>query len=528
MKNKHIISAASTLLIGFTAMAQESTGWHLQDPATDSVVGTSVERSYTELLKDKTPKKKVIVAILDSGVEIEHEDLKGNLWVNEDEIPGNGIDDDNNGYIDDIHGWNYLGNANGENIEYDNLEYVRMLNGFIKKFDGVSEKEVAKADKKDYELYLELQKEWKSSMDEANGNLMQMNAVQAMLAGNINKIKEHLNVEKLTMTDVKNMETEDEDLNKAAAFLGLFETEDLDGMMNELDGVMEYFQSIVNHHLNLEENSRAIVGDDPNDYSDSNYGNPDVFGGSGEHGSHVAGIVGATRDNDLGMKGAADYVELMAVRMVPNGDERDKDVANGIRYAVDNGADILNMSFGKMYSPGKAEVENAIRYAEANGVLIIHAAGNDNKNIDKEIHYPYHKYSDGKMAQNWIVVGASDMHSDSLKASFSNYGKKTVDIFAPGVAINSTVPENTYEENNGTSMASPLVAGIAALIWTYYPELSPVELKEVIMSSGTDYKNQKVAVRMNGETKEVKFKKLCASGKVINAYNALLQLESQD
>ena len=283
----------------------------------------------------------------------------------------------------------------------------------------------------------------------------------------------------------------------------------------------DHFKSQVEYNLNLEYDPRSIVGDDPENTKERFYGNNDVAGPDARHGSHVSGIIAAVRTNDLGIKGVADNVEILAVRNTPNGDERDKDVANAIRYAADNGAKVINMSFGKAYSWNKTIVDEAVKYAVSKDVLLIHAAGNDNKDLEVEQNFPNPQYADGGVAASWITVGASGWLNDgTIKANFSNYGKTTVDVFAPGVKINSTVPGSKYEDLDGTSMAAPVVAGLAGLIRSYYPKLTAVQVKDIILKSVVKV-DQVVKVQQGETTKDIPFSDLCVTGGIVNAYNAL-------
>jgi subtilisin family serine protease len=210
----------------------------------------------------------------------------------------------------------------------------------------------------------------------------------------------------------------------------------------------------------------------------------------------------------------------MALRTVPSGDERDKDVANAIYYAVDNGASVINMSFGKSYSPDRQIVEKAIRYAEKKDVLIVHAAGNDAENKDVIMNYPTRQFIRGnRETSNMVEVAASSRNlDDQLPAKFTNYGKSTVDLFAPGVAVYSTMPENQYKASSGTSMASPVVAGVAALLRSYFPELTAKDTREVLMQSVVPYEGE---VYLPGTDEKVLFSDLTISGGIVNAYQAV-------
>ncbi|MNE12450.1 Thermophilic serine proteinase precursor [compost metagenome] len=339
-------------------------------------------------------------------------------------------------------------------------------------------------------------------------------------------LKTQLKVEKLDIETLSKVNTGDDKINKLAANLkNMLEANgspDLDTQIEQLGEAVDDLKGRLDYGLNTTINERTIVGDDPANSSERFYGNNDVTGPDAGHGSHVAGIIAAARNNGIGMNGVADHVKIMAVRAVPNGDERDKDVANAIRYAVDNGAKVINMSFGKSYDYDKKVVDEAVKYAASKDVLLIHAAGNDASNNDTVGNYPNRNFIGGGTASNWIEVGAlSWKGGDESVANFSNYGKKTVDVFAPGVDIYSTVPFSKYKSNSGTSMASPVVAGIAAVIRSYYPKLTAEQVKTVIVNSTVKFTDLQVNAPGSEDKKQVKFGDLSVTGGVVNLYDAI-------
>jgi subtilisin family serine protease len=502
--------------------------WHNKDPKQDKIYGVSTDRAYKSLLKGKRSRP-VLVAIIDSGIDIDHEDIKDKIWVNEDEIPGNGIDDDRNGYIDDIHGWNFLGNSKGENVEHETYELTRLYKKYDNQFKNRIESDIKEEEKADYKAYLKVKDEYEKKLMKAEEEDLMIKNFEKNFNMVDMIVSKYLGKEDYTLEDLKNLKTTDKDLLQVKEYMvSLYEK---GFSKQEIKKYKEHYQDQLNYHLNVDYNPRTIIGDDPENSADSLYGNPDVEGASPEHGTHVAGIIGANRENGIGVKGVAENVKLMALRAVPDGDERDKDIANAIRYAVNNGAQIINMSFGKSYSPQKQAVDEAIKYAERRGVLSIHAAGNDAVNIDTTANYPTKVYSeDQKEASNWITVGASAIKADeSLPGYFSNYGKKSVDLFAPGVEIYSLKPDNRYTLNSGTSMACPVVSGVAALVLSYYPTISAQQLKEILLKSSVKYSNLKVNIPTEGDESEegdskkktVKFEELSQTGGVVNAYEAL-------
>ncbi len=546
-KRKYVVAITGLLLLPLLASAkpvghktykddgrdidsldQEYANWQNMDPQENDVQGTSVDRAYNTVLRKKTSKT-VVIAIIDSGIDIGHEDLQGSIWTNTDEIPGNGIDDDHNGYVDDVHGWNFLGNPDGKNIDHETLEYVRLVRKYSDKFEGKKRSDIPKEERAEYDMYQSARKEYMKNKMQADQMAKTLKTFEMIYLPADSIITAYLGKSDYTVDDLKSIQTEDDTINEAKNFLlGRYEN----GFTRKsFQSVVEYTNNRLKYNLNLDYNPRGIVGDDPDNVKDSLYGNNDVTGGDPDHGTHVAGIIAANRYNNVGIKGIADNVKIMSIRTIPDGDERDKDVANAIRYAVDNGAQIINMSFGKAFSPHKDAVDAAFHYAEKRHVLVIHAAGNDAMNIDKHNNFPTNYYSDSKTpAQNWITVGASSKDDDAnLVANFSNYGKKRVDIFAPGVNIYSLKPDNRYVLASGTSMACPVVTGVAALLMSYYPQLSISQIKEILFESGTKYQDQKVLrpdESGNDKPKLVKFKKLSATGEIVNAYHAVELAES--
>jgi len=513
---------------------EEEKYWSHADLLKDSIAGMSLEKAY-RFLEGKKPIP-VIVAITDSCVDIEHEDLKEVLWINKKEIKGNNIDDDKNGYVDDIHGWNFLGNASGKIINGDQLEITRLVKNGRKKFGDKKADEIAETDKAEYESYQKLEQEYRLTISQKEFEIQEMNQTQNNLErvkAVFEDVKRFVGKQTIRMTDLDSL--------KPTSLLMVSQVDALKNILEKgatEEDLLEYLQQIKDYKKELEKgmkgydldlNARENLGDNLYDITDKFYGNNNVIGNKDleKHGTHVAGIVAASRNNNKGAKGVANSAKIMTVRVVPDGDEHDKDVALGIRYAVDNGAKIINTSFGKRYSPNKEWVFDAIAYAAKKDVLIVNAAGNDGKDIDIRETYPNDsKDLKTEFVDNVITVGASSLHyNEELVASFSNYGKINVDIFAPGVDIYSTVPKNEYEPLSGTSMAAPSTSGVAALIRAYYPNLTAKEVKYILMNSGVKVDFE---VLKPGSQKEenplgelVPFADLSFSGRIVNAYNAL-------
>lgn len=478
--------------------------WGHKDLVTDTIPGMSVDKAYAEIIKGKKGKK-IVVAVLDSGIDIDHEDLDDVIWTNTKEIPNNGKDDDNNGYIDDVHGWNFLGDSYNENMEKTRI---------VKKGPSHPEYAAAKA-------------EMDAEYEKFNGTKIRLEQILSKVKETNTALKAYFKKDNYTIAEINAIKTPDASLQEpiliAKQILASGRYETIDAVEEAIKGDIGDVNDYLNYYLNTNFNGRTPVGDDPNDITDTNYGNGNVkhVKKSESHGTHVAGIIAAERNNGKGVNGVANNVAIMAVRMVPNGDEYDKDVALAIRYAVDNGAQIINASFGKYFSPNAEWVRDAIAYAGKNNVLIIKGSGNENTDLDTKNVFPNDQVNNGpEVSDNFISVGAiQNKYGSQMVAEYSNYGQTNVDVFAPGSDIYSTFPENEYKSISGTSMASPGVAGVAALVWSQYPNLTAAQVKQIIMQSGLPI-NRDVLIDQSKDA--MPFSKASRSGKIVNAYNALI------
>ena len=526
-KGTNFVINATAKKTDLTELEQEN--WQHLDLLTDSIPGMSVNKAYT-FLQGKNGIE-VIVGVVDSGTDLKHEDLVDVAWVNKKEIAGNGIDDDKNGYVDDINGWNFLGKSYAEHLEYERI----LMN------PSIADSETLAAVKKYQE---EKVTKAKKEVEEFTKNKIRYEQLLQAVNNSDENFVNHFGKKEYTKKDILSIQTENEELKKSveiATQMFGFGLPSIGEAKKELEGGVNYFiktlktnQKVIDGD-NLKTDYRTVVGDnayDINDKPGSGDSNSGHLVKKEAHGSHVSGIIGATRNNNKGMNGVANNVKIMAVRSVSEGDEYDKDVALGIRYAVDNGAKVINTSFGKAFSPNKQWVYDAIKYAAKKDVLIVNAAGNDGKNIDVEKTYPNDTPDlKNEIADNFITIGAmSANYNENLQASFSNYGKFNVDVFAPGVQIYSTTPEGEYQKFSGTSMAAPSTAGVAALIRSYYPKLSASQVKHILMNSGTkiDFNVIKPGSqsRENPTGELVPFSDLSVSGRIVNAYNALKMADS--
>jgi subtilisin family serine protease len=494
--------------------------WHLQYNSKVSNYGIGLIDSLNQFKIPSSASgipleaKSVVVAVIDDGVDIKHPDLQNNIWVNINEIPGNAVDDDHNGYIDDINGWDFLGNL-ANDIKYDNLESTRLLRNAREKFKDKDLSKLSETEEVEYKQYLKMEKQYQKDYAAAKEDYDIMKFLNKMSAALLSELdSSNISFLNLLKFDPKSVDAK-MGYSMVVSFCkkGLTPKEVFKDIREDYEKAFNKFY----YHLNIDFDSRKQIGDNYEDVKSLGYGNQNVMGPDSKHGSHVAGVIAAARDNRLGIDGIAPKVKIICLRVVPNGDERDKDVAHAIRYAVDNGAKIINMSFGKSLSYNAEIVKEAIRYAESKNVLMVHAAGNEHSNNDEQKFYPSAQYQKDSFCKTWIEVGASDR--DQAPAEFSNYGKATVDVFAPGVQIYSTISNNAYDAYDGTSMASPVVAGIAALIWSYYPNLTAVQVKQIIESSVV--KPEAKFIQPGKKRKKTTYKNLCKTAGIVNVDNAL-------
>lgn len=535
----HKVSIYITMLFSvlsvYSGQGQSIKGWHLKDLQKDSVYGISLDATYDFLKLKNRQSTPIIVAVIDSGIDTTHEDLKGILWHNPKEIPGNGIDDDGNGYIDDVYGWNFLGNKDGSNLKKTSDERTRIYHRYKNKFSGksIDEDTLAKNDRMLYEIWAKAAKDMNASSDEQ----VELMFVEVTLKA----IKKH---DEVLRTEMQRQEFTCDELEKfqpnnkagrqaktnfltCAKLLGFEGDEKNSFILSQLQEYIDTKKEAIESRENAPPDYREeVIKDDYFNINDRFYGNSDVMGPNPMHGTHVSGIIAAQRNNNLGVDGVADNVKIMMVRAIPDGDEYDKDVALAIKYAVDNGAQIINMSFGKAFSPEKKWVDEAIRYAESKDVLIVHAAGNESTDVDANENFPNADLQEfHKKASNFINVGASgDPHiaDGRLIPDFSNYGKNNVDIFAPGVKIYSTFPgKSEYGFLKGTSMAAPVVTGIAAILRSYYPSLTAAQVKEVIEKSAYYCTDTSMLVIKPGTKDKVPVSSLCQTGGFVSAYKAV-------
>ncbi|MDX1478077.1 MAG: S8 family serine peptidase [Saprospiraceae bacterium] len=520
------------LMLAISARAQPPIDWHLADPETSEFNGIALER-LEQALGQQAGQQEVIVAILDTGIDPDHEDLRGRIWINEDEVAGNGVDDDRNGYVDDIHGWNFLGGPNGENVVKTRLEVTRLYARDKAYFAGKDPERLSRKDRKRYEAFLEYKEVVETEREKVRTQIEQYDTNQEIILAALDAFDRQHPGQELNAKFLQSFDPgEDQYLqiaaqifNQAVQFGATFASTDelRTEIIRSLDEARESVVGKVDYWYNPDFDPEEIIGDDRTNMKERYYGNNDTESSYAFHGTFVAGVIGARSDNEIGGRGICNNVKLMSVRMLGDGDEHDKDIANAIFYAVDNGASIINMSFGKGYTWDKKTVDKAVRYARKHDVLLVHAAGNGSINNDLEPHYPIRYFEKSglfgkKEADNWIDVGALNLEQGKHAiAPFSHYGKKSVDLFAPGMMIYSTAPDDSYEFSSGTSFAAPVVAGVAALIRSHFPGLTAQQVRQILLDSATPIEGQ---VIKPGTDTMVDAHELSISGGAVNAYRA--------
>lgn len=496
----------------------EYKNWQHKDVQLDTIPGISLDRAYSEILKGKKGKE-VIVAVIDTKLDIHHYELKDNIWTNKKEIPSNGIDDDKNGYIDDINGWNFLGTLQGKDILYQNSEITRIVRAYKDKYenkdeDGLSEKEL-----EEYKMYKKVRDIYYSKVKEAKASMKYFDSISVVYKKAKQELKERFNKEKYMPDELDSIQKLNPELEGMIKVLKYAQRNNF--TEDKFKRYYDYYKNLMTYGCNVSYNEREGLNENSEDIEDSIYGNNIVFGDVPfQHSTSVSGLLAASRANNLEVKGVSDNIKILPVVMVATGDEYDKDVALAIRYAVDNGAKIINMSWGKRFSLHSDWVIDAVKYAKENDVLLIHGAGNEMTNTDEADFYPIDNEVGKEFVDNFIVVGASSYSLDkNLIAGFSNYGKENVDIFAPGNYLYTTDVNNKFKYNSGTSLATPLVSWVAGLIFSYYPDLTSADVKNIILNSGVEYS---IMVEVPGvKGKEMPFNQMSKSGKIIYAFNAL-------
>ena len=509
------------------AWGQATQFWHWKDLAKDGVHGVSLTEAHQKLTALKLTPTPIVIAVLDGGIDTSHPQIKPFLWKNAKEIPGNQLDDDKNGYVDDYYGWNFLGNAHGVNINKAAAEKSRVYHRYKKEFNqaALDSSQWNQEKKKTYLTWKQAAAEMIfSEEDAANLSFIKMakNAVLKMGAVLIKEIEDtNFTAEQLEPFQPMGKIAADTKISylRTLQALGIDKSMGYSTILNDLnDYIAGKEQSSLALENEPEDLRKTIIQDQYDNFKDQFYGNMDIMGPNARHGTHVAGLaIGIT---DTAATSFKTPIRIMGLRVVPDGDEYDKDIALGIRYAVNNGAKVINMSFGKSFSPEQAWVDSAIRYALSKDVLIIHSAGNESYDLNLKTVYPspYSTLFKDKAA-NMLTVGASSdpLIGESLLTDFSNYGNQVVDLLSPGYKIYSSLPSPRFGFQNGTSMSAPIVSHIAGLVRAYFPKLTAVEVKNILLQScwKPNDPNSQFAIPQKEQTSTLS--NIAAEGGIINA-----------
>ncbi len=499
--------------------------WHLKDYHRDSIPGISLDKLYDELIKDQKGKQ-IIVAIIDTEIDINHEDLKDFIWINKDEIPNNGLDDDNNGYVDDVNGWNFIGNNKGENLICSNFSYTRKLKELSPIYKAKTLEDV-RNDTLNFKIYQRALRDHQTMTLQLKEDYQYAEFLNTGFPNSKKLLDSIFSGSTYTINQLDSLYTifKKQDSIKAADvyFMIDFINYDMHGYADNLayeTNLIEKYSNNVNY------DDRKIIGDNVNDIEDRDYGSPfttnslKVF----THGTIVSGVLAAHRTNNKGIRGITNTIKLIPLCIQAKfGAETDKDLALSIYYAVNNGAQVINISANRTFEIHNQWVQQALLYAEKNNVLVVKGAGNSETDIDKVSTYPNKITSDHEL-NNFVVVGATGKHLDeNFKPVWANYGSKTVDFYAPGVDIPTTIPFDSYKIDSGSSLSTAITSGVAALLLSYFPDLKVSDIRHILMESATRYE---LDIELDYDSnKVVPFSKLSNSGGVLNAFNAFLLAE---
>lgn len=528
---------------------QSDLDWYNCSFGEDGVYGAEVNKAY-EFLKGKKVKKRPVVALIGTGLDVEHEDLKQAIWVNPGE-QADGKDRDKNGFIDDINGWNFLGGKNGQVMERliqeGDREFLRLKdkyadyitsNGeFFKIIDGKRVKVSAPENLSEYSYYK---------------NVVMPESQLARIYGGWNmayviaeygqKFKEDLRAkfpgQRITLQEFQTCydpnapqdTLSDVTFTLIATAFQLYKTDDLDFVYKTFvetgvaRGKESYEEALKAYGY---DGRKDIVGDDYLNINDNKYGNNVLLTSDAGLGTMQGGIIGGKRGNGLGNDGIMDEAEIMALRVTASGGEPYiKDMVLAIRYAADHGVDIIVLpQQNTLYPDGQKEwMIEALRYAESKGILVIVPAWELSQDLAKQTFYPNRRMTGDKELTNLMVISSSDKEGNpSLNA---NYGAKELDLFAPGINIYSAYTGDTYQIGSGVGLASASVAGVAALIKAYYPHLTGSQIRDILLESVTSRKGVEVEKGIEVDGKQTQdlflFDDLCLSGGILNAYQAIM------
>jgi subtilisin family serine protease len=551
MKKIYILIAS--LLIGVAGYAQNE-NWHHLAPE-DGVFGAAIERAHAAARESglRPARRPITIALIGGGIDISHKAISDIIWVNRRERRINGRDNDRNGWIDDRHGWNFLGN---DTMTINSLstmgdrEFLRLkdkYNHFLFVEDGIAymfDDELGAlveteppADMEEFEYFLRVVTE--SELAETNRGVMLAKAVVWYIREIGHSMRMAYPERVLTRTDfgefVRAQQSTTAMQDALFAFIDLMfmsaNTEDWNTMAAFADTEFIPIQELRHERAMARRfpRERELIGDDPNDLNDKGYGNNNLLANNALRNTMIAGIIGAGGGQSE-IRGITNNVQIMTLRIEADfGEPYMKDMALAIRYAVEQGADIIQLGATNRLFPRHQShwVEEALRYAEQRNVLVVIPVRDLSSNLDDFPFYPNRNLSTGTLS-NIITVAASDSLGNPFL--WANFSETELDIFAPGVEIKSAMPGNRYAIDSGSAYAAAMVTGVAAFIKNYFPQITPAQMRQLLIDTVTDRSDAEVekqyratAGSMRGRiaTDLFLFSDLCVSGGILNAERAI-------
>ena len=528
---------------------QSDLDWYNCSFDKDNVYGAEVNKAY-DFLKGKKMKKRPVVALIGSGIDVEHEDLKQAIWFNPKE-KADGKDNDKNGLVDDINGWNFLGGKDGQVMESTmregDREFLRLKDKYADyMFDGkdyykiINEKmtKVPAPENVDEFNYYRFNVMPESPIAGSYGGWVLVQAVKEYAAKFDKMMRERFPNKELTQEDFNicyDPKAPRDSLAEVAFMVcaygfSIYQTDKWDAVYAGIKSGAQIQQSQAEYEAKVKQfgsDGRAtIIGDNYLDINDNKYGNNVLLTTDASIGTMEAGIIAGKRDNGLGGNGIMDQAEIMTLRVSANGEPYLKDIALAIRYAVDHGADVILLPVQNSLYPEdqKKWISEALEYAESKGVLAITPAWEASQDLSKDIYFPNRWMTGKKELTNLMVVSSSDKEGNPSMTS--NYGAKEVDLYAPGIDIYSTYTGDTYQTGTGIGLAAATTVGVAALLKAYYPQLTGTQIRNILLESVTSRKDVEVekGIRVNGQASQdlFLFGDLCLSGGILNAYQAVV------
>mgnify|MGYP000162688740 FL=1 len=534
---------------GSTQKKQSDLDWYNCSFDKDGVYGCEVNKAY-DFLKDRKIKKRPIVALIGTGIDVEHEDIKQAIWVNPKE-KADGKDNDKNGLVDDINGWNFLGGKDGQVMEATmregDREFLRLKDKYAdyifdgKNYNKVIDGKLTKvADPENIEEYNYYRNQVlpESPMAGTYSGWQLTDVLKAYADKFDQMMKERFPGKELTEADFSicyDPKAPRDSLSEVSFMMcamgfGVYKTDKWETVYSGIKSGAQIEQAKAEYERKVgqfgADGRKDIIGDNYLDINDNKYGNNVLLTADAAIGTMEAGIIVAKRENGLGGNGIMDQAEIMTLRVAANGEPYLKDIALAIRYAVDHQADIIMLPVQNTLYPEdqKKWISEALEYAESKGVFCVTPAWEGAQDLAVETYYPNRWMTGKKELTNLMVVCSSDKNGNP--SMNSNYGAKEVDLYAPGMEIYSTYTGDTYQSGTGLGLAAATTVGVAALIKAYYPHLTGTQIRNILLETVTSRKDAEVEKGIVVDGKPTQdlflFGDLCLSGGIINAYQAVV------